>query len=108
MQDATKALAELRKIARAKEVDALLSGEHDSRSCFLEVILKTQALLHPPWRTSLAAVTSIYWSIVLSVADVCAHESLSLYAGVYPYVEPRHKPDVLVPLQKCFVFVFVE
>lgn len=34
-----RALAELRKAAKDKELNALLSGEHDSRSCFLEVSL---------------------------------------------------------------------
>jgi hypothetical protein len=36
-QDATRSLAALRKTAKDKELAALLSGEHDSRSCFLEV-----------------------------------------------------------------------
>ncbi|KAG0565322.1 hypothetical protein M758_8G176700 [Ceratodon purpureus] len=35
--DATRGLAELRKIASERELVALLSGEHDSRSCFIEV-----------------------------------------------------------------------
>lgn len=39
-QDATLGLAELRKVAGEKELVALLSGEHDSRSCFIEVILE--------------------------------------------------------------------
>lgn len=40
LQDATLGLAELRKIASERELVALLSGEHDSRSCFIEVIIQ--------------------------------------------------------------------
>jgi hypothetical protein len=39
LQDATRGLADLRKIASERELVALLSGEHDSRSCFIEVNL---------------------------------------------------------------------
>ncbi|KAJ7567732.1 hypothetical protein O6H91_01G004300 [Diphasiastrum complanatum] len=35
--ETTRALATLRKIAKETELEALLSGEHDSCSCFLEV-----------------------------------------------------------------------
>lgn len=47
-QDATRELAELRKIAGEKELVALLSDEHDSRSCFIEVIIEGSVLTSYP------------------------------------------------------------
>lgn len=49
-QDATRSLAALRKTAKDKELAALLSGEHDSRSCFLEVNPQvSSSCLDPSW-----------------------------------------------------------
>lgn len=48
--DATRSLAALRKTAKDKELAALLSGEHDSRSCFLEVNPQvSSSCLDPSW-----------------------------------------------------------
>jgi len=37
MQETMKALLRMRRDSKEKELEAMLSGEHDSSSCFIEV-----------------------------------------------------------------------
>lgn len=38
LQEALKALLQMRRTIKEKELEALLAGEHDSCSCYIEVV----------------------------------------------------------------------
>jgi len=104
-QDATRGLAELRKVAGEKELVALLSGEHDSRSCFIEVIVEgSVSAFYPrcaPWTLQRLIMMSL--SVGFIVFDcLSVHTILTLALSILATssLQSDQRPSLLF----CSVF----